>query len=452
MENNAWVWRPTPLNVWVAMPPHNNLQTHVLQQLRQRLETQGCIVVGNPGEQTPLGSVPHLAIGFGRDLTEEVNPRQVYGRLPKPRGTVLMITAVPSIPEVSLFDLARGQLLRKAGHIGIIVEGDLDGWQVKRALWASMAGNYRLLDGPQEDILDSLALRAQAHAGAEKVNRHDGDDTTRLTWQEWAASPVHADIAQAAHALGEAGLIEDRVALDRYGSSRQAGIVLRFLDRAALGEGMRSQLDPHLRVMGITATGGGKVNVSADPMAGHVIPIGQLTRNGYVRAIPRDYPITFAPPSIETHENGMVYLAGALVNAGVVETFEDFRQFVARHFAEQERIDILPAGLQPKALAIDHFHLHPKAESIKEREKFEIVYPPGGHLPQIDFPCGVLESELQLLSALFEARSFRQRGPLDRIVLVVLPGHGTVAISGGRRRDLTDALVHGMEMMDVQRV
>ncbi len=447
-----YVWRPRPINVWVGINPCNKLQWHVLHELRERLEAGGCIFVQTPREETEIGSAAHLAIGFGTRLGEEIPPNVVYGRLPKPRGTALMITTVERIPETDLFDLARGQLVRKGGHIGILVEGDPDGTTVRRALWASMAGNHRLLEGNEKDIFDDLALRVQVHAGAEKINKHEGDDETIISWPEWKESPVHRDIAQAGRALGEAGIIEDKVVLDQYGSSRQVRLVLRFLERAALGEGMRSQLDPKLRIMGVTATGGGKINVSPDPMDGDVIPIGRLTWKGYVRAIPRGCPITFREPSIETHENGMVYLAGALVNAGLVDSFDSFLRFLKDHFARHERIDILPEGMQPKVLAIEHFHRQPKKGSIKDPSKVELVYPDPERFPRIDFPCGVREAEMQLLSALFRARAFREPGPLDKVVIAILPGHGSVALYGGPRQELTDILINGMEMEQPIRV
>jgi len=447
-----YVWQPRPVNVWVAMNPCNKLQWHVLREMRERLEAKGCIFIRLPGEATEHGSVAHLGIGFGTSLHEEITPSVVYGRLPKPRGTVLMVTTVKTIPETNPFDLAREQLVTKASHIGILVEGDPRDTTVRRALWGSMAGNHRLLEGCEEDILDDLALRVQAHAGAEKINRHEGDDDTRISWSEWKGSLIHHDIAQAGRALGKAGIIEDKVILDQHGSSRQAQLVLRFLERAALGEGMRSQLDSELRVMGVTATGGGKVNVSPDPMDGRIIPIGHLTWKGYVRAIPRGCPITFPDPSIETHENGMVYLAGALVNAGLVDSFDGFLRFLKDHFAQHDRIDILPEGMQPKVLAIEHFHRQPKRGSIKDPSKVELVYPDPERFPRIDFPCGVREAELQLLSALFRAQAFREPGSLDKVVIAILPGHGSVAIYGGPREELTNILITGMEMEQPTRV
>src|SRR5690606_25549547 len=116
-----------------------------------------------------------------------------------------------------------------------------------------------------DTIFDQIALRVQAHVSAEKVTVHQGDSPTLMTWAEWSAAPVHADIARAARALGAAGIIEDEVPLGQYGSGEQVRSVLRFLQKAALGEGMRSQIDMHLRVMGVTTSGGNKINVSPDP-------------------------------------------------------------------------------------------------------------------------------------------------------------------------------------------
>ncbi|GAB4539915.1 MAG: hypothetical protein Kow0063_29160 [Anaerolineae bacterium] len=447
-----YVWQPNPINVWVGMNPANQLQLHILGAIRQRLQARGCQFVQVPGEKTGLGTLVHLGIGFGANLREEIRPSAIYGRLPKPRGTVLMITAVESIPQTNLFDLARGQLVKKAAHLGILAEGDPEGRKVERALWASMAGNHCLLEGDEEDIFDDLALRVQAHAGAEKINIYAGDNEAFLTWEAWTQSKVHNDIAQAGRALGEALIIEDKVVLDQYGTDRQAREVLRFLERGALGEGMRSQLDPTLRVMAVTSTGGGKISVDPDPMAGQIIPIAQLTWNGYVRAMPQGCPVTFNDPSIETHENGLVYLAGALINAGLVDSFDDFLDFLRDHFAHNETIDILPPGMEAKVTAIEHFHRQPIQESIKHPDKVELVYPDQSRFPPIDFPCGVRPAELQLLSAVFNSQAFRQRGPSGKVVIVILPGHGSVAIYGGPRQEMTDILINEMEMEPPMRV
>jgi hypothetical protein len=452
-SNKEYIWQPQPLNVWIGMNPCNKLQLHVLHAIRERLEAQKCIFVPVPGQATELGPVAHLGIGFGSNLREEISPSAVFGRLPKPRGSVLMIIAVEHIPDKDLFGLARGQLVRKSGHVGMLIEGNLAGTKVKRALWASMAGNHSLLTGSEENIFDNLALRLQAHAGAEKISKHVGDDDTMLTWDEWCRSPVHHDIAQAGRILGQAAIIEDKIELDQYSTGRQAREVLRFLERGTLGEGMRSQLDPALGVMGVTTSGGGKINVDPDPAAGHIVPVGSLTWNGYIRAIPRDCPATYNGPSIETHENGLVYLAGALINAGLIDSFDSFLRYLKHHFAQHDRIAILPPGMQPKATAIEHVHRQPRPGSIKDPARVELVRPDAERFPGIDFPCGVRPAELQLLSAVFQSKAFREPGGrLDKVVIALLPGHGCAAIYGGPREELTDILVSGMDMEEPVRV
>jgi hypothetical protein len=142
----------------------------------------------------------------------------------------------------------------------------------------------------------------------------------------------------------------------------------------------------------------------------------------------------------------MVYLAGALANAGIVNGLDDLLRFLQDHFARHDRIDILPGAMQAKVTAIEHFHRQPRMDSLKNPAQVEIVYPDEERFPRIDFPCGTRQPELQLLSALFRSQAFKERGPLDKVMIIVLPGHGSVALYGGDRQTLTDVLVNGMEM------
>ncbi|MFN2120348.1 MAG: hypothetical protein ACK2T0_08165 [Anaerolineales bacterium] len=451
--SEKYVWQPKPINVWFGMQPRTPLERRLLEELRTRLMRHGCICVDDPHQATSLGRVPHLAIGIGEGLEQEISPLEIYGKLPKPRATVFVLTIVKELPETGLFDLAREQLVKKSCHMGALFETNGAASGFSRVLWGSMAGNYRMLDGGAPEILDDLVLRILIHAGAEKVNLPERNEPgVGLTWDAWSRSPVHADIADAARRLGEAGIIDDEVYLHHYGSADQVRMVLRFLERGAMGEGMRSQLDPELRVMGITATGGGKVNISPDPQLGHVVPIGKLTWNGYVESVPVDSPIKYAAPSIETHENGLIYLAGALINAGRIHTYDGFLQFLREHFDSHTTIDVLPAGMTPRVTAIDHFHRQPRQGTIKDPRRVEVVYPDRERFPDIDFPCGVREAGLQLLSAVFRSKTFTGGGSFDKLVVVVLPGHGSVALYNGPRRELTDLLVNGMEMEEVRRV
>jgi hypothetical protein len=453
LSSDRYVWRPRPINVWFSMEAATPLEARLFAELRTRLTSYGCILVDDPRARTPLDSVAHLAIGLGRGLDQEFSPHEIYGKLPKPRAAVFMLTVVDRLPDAGLFDLAREQLVRKSCHMGALVESNGASAEFSRILWGSMAGNYRMLEGSAAEVLDSLVLRILTHSSAEKVSLSEGSRTDpAITWDAWSRAPLHADIAEAAHRLGAAGIIDDEVHLHNYGSQEHVRLVLRFLERGALGEGMRSQLAPDLRVMGITTTGGGKVNMSADPMLGHVVPISQLTWNGYVQAIPVDCPIKYAAPSIETHENGLIYLAGALINAGRISTFDDFLGFLQDHFSSHRTIDILPPGMQPSVTAIDHFHRQPRHGSIQNPGRVEIVYPDAERFPEIDFPCGVREGGLQLLSAVFQSKTFTSKRTFDKLVIVILPGHGSVALYNGPRRELTDMLVSGMQMEEVRRV
>lgn len=449
----TYTWQPRPINVWVTGEPYNHLQVHILRELRKRLEGRGCIFVEQPAQATPLGPVAHLGIAFGKDLDEEISPLDRVGRMPKPRGMMLIVNTVAQIPHQPLFDLGRGQIVKKAGHVSVMVEGDLNGETIHRALWASMPGNNFLLTGDADSILDGIALRVQAHASADKVSQNVGERQADYIWSQWSESDAHADIAYAARALGEVGIIEDEVPLAHFASSKQIRSILSFLKRAAMGEGMRSQLDLDLGVMGVTTSGGNKVNVSDDPHDGHVIPITELAWDGYVQDIPQGCPVSFTTPSVETHENGLVYLASALINSGLIDSFDGFISYLHDHFARHERVRIIPDGLRPAVTAIDHFHRQPIMSTIKEPERIEIVYPDTEHFPEIDFPCGVREAEYHLLSALFKSEWFTTPGDLgQRVIWAVLPGHGSVVLYGGPRHELTDLLVNGMEMEEIVRI
>lgn len=451
-EQDGYCWRPRALNIWVAIPPTNPLQRRVLDLMRVRLEDKGCAFVDRPDQPTTLGPVAHLALGFANSYEEEVTPFEFLSPLPKPRGMGMAIATVDAMPPGDPFNIARGLLVKHSGHVGIVVEGDEATGAVRRVLWASMAGNYQFLEGDEADLFDDVTLRVLVHVGAEKLTGHAGDIEGFLTWEQWYASPMHADLARAARRLGAAGIIEDQVPLEEYGSSGQVRHVLSYLNRSAMGEGMRSQLDPDLRVMGVTTTGGGKVYLSPDPMDGQIVPIGQVKRDGYVRAIPDGCPVTFNAPSVETHENAMVYLAGALINAGLVDSFDGFLAYLDDHFSTHDVIDVLPVGLTPKVTKLEHFHRQPKAGTIRQPDRIEIVYPNEARFPPVDFPCGVREAEYHLLSALFESETFRTPGRLDGMLFAVLPGHGAVAAYNGPRDEMIDLITEGMELEEVERV
>jgi hypothetical protein len=108
--------------------------------------------------------------------------------------------------------------------------------------------------------------------------------------------------------------------------------------------------------------------------------------------------------------------------------------------------------MNAKITAVEHFHRQPRLDSIKDPAQVEITYPDEERFPKIDFPCGTRPAELQLLSTLFRAKTFREGGPLDKVIIAVLPGHGSVAFYGGLREVLTNTLINGMEMEQPTRI
>ncbi len=436
------------------MQPLNPLQAHILKKLKKYFSERGCIFVQDGRQATVLGPVAHCGVFYGKDREEEVDPMVRLPMMPKPRGAALTINTFEKIPDDRpLFDLGREQIVRKACHITFTAEGDLNGETFNRVLWASMPGNNIILEGTQDELIDALGIRILAHSGAGKVNKHVADVDPGFGWDEWASSPIHSDIASAARALGDADLIENEIPLWKYASDGHVRNGLRFLQRSAMGEGMRSQLDPKLRIMGVTTSGGNKIQVSPEACDGHSVPIRAISWDGYVRAIPTNCLVKFITPSVETHENAMVYLAGALFNAGLVHDFDSFLNYVRNYIDKHGTIDVLPKGMTPRVSVIDHFHRQPVAGSIKQPERVEVVYPEASRFPEIDFPCGVQEAELHLLSGLFQSKFFTSGEPLaGKLIIVVLPGHGLVAASDCSRAELTDMLVNGMEMEEIVRV
>ena len=288
------------------MEPLCPLQEHILARLKEYFEEIGCLFVDDPKTATSLGPVAHCGIVFGRDREEEVDPMVRLPMMPKPRGRVLCINTFEKIPEdLPRFDVGREQIVRKACHTTFTAEGDPQGTGFNRVLWASMPGNNVILHGTQDELIRALGIRILAHCGAGKVNEHVSDIDPGFGWETWARSPIHADIASAARALGAAELIENEIPLREYASEGHVRNALRFLQRSAMGEGMRSQLDPQLRLMGVTTSGGNKIHVSPDANDGHSIPIRAISWDGYIRAIPSDCPVNFITPSVETHENAM---------------------------------------------------------------------------------------------------------------------------------------------------
>lgn len=452
-----WHWQPEPFNIYVGLKPDNSAQQIVLEKLQAKfIDIFGCQTVDEPDQTTHLGSFTPMVIVFAEGLESKVTPEQVWKKLPRPRGMPFMVTTVDRLPDKADFDLARGQLVKKACNNGVIIAVDNSG-EPQEAFWASMQGNHMKITGSQEEIYTEIAFRAVAHYGAPMLTRRQ-ETASSISWQSWVQTGVYDQIGQAAQALGKAGIIKNQVDLTEYDPIQGLKIMAALNKISGFGESMRALLISSLGILAVTKSGGGKVDIKRDPALGQLVPVGHLTKDGYVIAQFHDSPINKVPnPSVETHEAGLICLAAAAAQQGIAENFDGFFQFVENGFSHspQGQIEILPKDWTPKVIHIDHFHGHPNPENINP-DKVELVYPDKGCFPYLDFPCGSLWSALQSLSAFSQSETFTKPGPPatplnNKIIVAVLPGHGSVAVCGPEtsREELTDTIINGIGIRKV---
>ena len=454
----AWRWEPpTPFNIYVGLKPANSTQQIVLEKLQAELKDRfGCQFVNQPNQTTHLGSFTPMVMVFAEGLGCKVTPEQVWKKLPPPRGMPFMVTTVDPLPGRLDFDLARGQLVKKACNNGVIMAVNRAG-ELQEAFWASMQGNHMKIKGSPEEIYAEIALRAVAHYGAPMLTDRQ-ETTSPISWESWVQTGVYDQIAQAAQDLGGAGIIEDKVNLVKYDPIQGLKIMAALNRVSGFGESMRALLTP-LGILAVTKSGGGKVNINRNPQKGHLVPISHLVKDGYTIAKFPDSPINHeVNPSVETHEAGLICLAAAAAQQGIVKDFDQFLQFIEYGFSSSlnGQIKILPEGWLPKVAHIDHFHGHPDPEKI-DPNKVELVYPDEKRFPHLDFPCGSLWSARQVLSAFSQSETFTQPGlpttPLNnKIIVAVLPGHGSVAVCGPEtsREELTNTIVNGIGIRGVK--
>lgn len=462
-------WRPNRFNFCVGanQEPRNNLQRAILSHLKDGLTNPsvGCILVDSPGQETKIASHAQLVIVFSEGLEATISPWDNYYLLHRPHekqpplGLLFMVNTVEQLPDTVDFDFARQQIVRKSCHNGVIFEGDPDSHSIKRALWISTQGNFKTVEAPkdypgepEEYIFENVLLHIMAHYGSEMVNRRYDAVLSDLTWKQYAASFVHQDIATAAQQLGEAGIIEDSINLKKYVRKWHAMAILEAMHKAGLGESMRSAYDPNLGLMLVTRSGPGKVKVSPNPLDGHLVPVSQITRDGYVVTTPTDAPIKWVNSSVETHESGETLIVGAAAQAGEVGDFEGADDFLERQFENQDSVDVVPKGYPFKVTQIDHFHWWPDPSSLNQ-ERDEIVYPDTRYFPWVDWPCGSKQASRALLSAFFLSPTFSQPGPPHsplngKFIFALLPGHGTVVIHDGpNRQELTNAIINEIRLV-----
>lgn len=237
--------------------------------------------------------------------------------------------------------------------------------------------------------------------------------------------------------------------------------------------------------MAITETGTSKTNVN--PEKGNVVAVPCLTEYGTVHWIlsgrPKGHPVNFFknpsaqsakdmveflvsgflrrrlkqdlggikkgesplvdhPPSIESFENALLYHTAALLHAGVVTKFEDVFPYLADAFNKNPKLPIIPKGL-PKA-ADSLIHLHKCAKLKQESKSIKVInadmaYFGFSHTP----PCGSREAALLPVKGYFDLyQRYGLPKSSDEIWIIILPGHGVVAIGHSGMAHLTYRITH----------
>lgn len=437
-------WKPNPINIWIASNPCNELQLYVIQQLKNRLEMRKCHFVEMPRQSTALGKHVSLTIGFGSRLREDIPHSIIRGRLPKPIQTVCIITTVEHIPNIDLRELVREQLVRKNGCVGIFIEGDLHKAEIRRVIWASNSGNCHILKGNNKELFDQLVIYLFAHANAKQLHLEISNSDS-ITWQQWSNSSIHAEITEAVNKLYQNDLLENLKSLQHYAQIPKEKRALSKLDGLERGIDTLSQHDLDLRVIGVTIPG--KISAPMDPNIelDYCVPIKEMTSNGYISPLPKHNSIHLKKPSDKTHEHGLVYYVSLLVNSGLVDSFESCLSYVQQEFESNSSLPIIPDGQTPKINSMIFFHRYPVKGTIKDTSQIEIVHPNSQHFPKIGFPSGTNFGAMVLLSALFESACFRESGDLNHVIVAIIPGHGSVAISNYTLSQLAETLVDGVD-------
>lgn len=445
LEKREDVWKPRPFNIHVLRPPKTTAEKDVLAMIQDRLGLAGCIFVDHPHEKTDVADNAAMHIVFADGTYDSlIDPFSTYGILPKPKGRLFMVNVVDKLPEKVDFDFARGQLVKKSCHNGIVItEG---GGKIG---WASMQGNYNLLSEKPENNFNNSALRMLYHYGAPMISKRY-DVPSQIEWGSWVSSSVHKEMSKGARRLGDEGIIEDRVYFERYAPKLHAR-ALEWIVNKTLGESMRvSSKDGFLAV---TKSGGGKVNVSDDPKKGDLIPISHITSDGYVIAGLQGKPLLlrFNNSSVETREAAEIIIARQLLQKGEVKNFQDYNNRLKNNFDSQRFIPVTFKEGLSQNLEIDHAHWHVDTKMTGSSRfdlpvnghihKIEVVFPDSSISPPVDGPCGSISARDQTFSALFKSRAMVQKSDLETTVFVNLPGHGYIAVSPRSREELTDMII-----------
>lgn len=449
------VWNPKPVDIAPGNDFSNRLQETIFSQLNKRLthDAIGGKLTSVPDKNTPMKDRPNVITMFGSgELNSTLQSVRLYLTLPLPKPRFFLINSVPNLPDLD-FHQSRWQLFTGACHNGVIFEGNPDGDTINKALWISMQGNHKIIEGPEDKVYDNVTRRILAHYGATFLeNRGNTHPPQDVTWQSWVNSTVHQQKSEAAHTLGEHGIIQNEVELEQFGDSQQSEAILEALKKSAgIGESMRWQLveiDGHW-ILAVTRSGGGKVEVSPNPSDGHLVPILNITADGYEVVNFPNTPITdYANGSVETHESGRTAIHSALAMNERAKNFAEAENWITSEIESNGSISTIPEGMSPMFTVGDHVH---RFLSNYNPHRVERVHPDPRYYPlDQDYPCGSIEGARSLLSAIWLSSAFQDPGSIHdplhgKLLVAELGGHGMM-VYGNDRKQVTEALTNPQVM------
>lgn len=435
-----WAVKPFNFSVYPIAAEDGRPAYHIstLDKLTARLQAPDTnnTLVDHPTATTDKSQLPQMTIRLGNGQLDSYMDPWDYVRMSDPRPLFLFTNVVTELPENIDAKYARQQIVRGAGHNGVIFRVDPNTHEIKEALWMSTQGNFYRITGSEQEILDSVALRIMVHNGEEFItNRQDyipiKEEKSLVTWDDWEKDSLHYELWNMARVFHSLGLLEDKVDLIEFTQDRpgHARLIMSAINRSALGEGMYSYFRRKLKVLAVSPSGGGKVEwPSYLAKDHHLVPVGFLTPTGYAVYTPEGAPdgISYANGSVETAENMDAILMRQKFASGEVRNLLDYELWKQEQFKKYGLIPIYQENAPDEDLAVFHGHFHPE-DNFENNDKLEIVEPDYSLYPRIDMACGGRGGNGALRSALARSKFFTSREALgDKVVGVRLPGHGMV--------------------------
>lgn len=453
----------------LAGQPNNPFQRKITDDLRRCLEGEEF-----RGGELPLPhrkalreEVPSAYIVYGNGhLGSRTNSVNIRPKLPKKYGAplLLMINTSDDLPIRKEYSDATNRHLGRtegawgAAHCSVIFT------EPGRAMWVSTQGNVVEITGDSDsDVIHQVAQRFQAHFAAPlRTHRYDGEGFS-TSWEALKGHPYYEILAARAHKLGSTvvpgegrTIIEDHVNLldyiDDWKLAMKISHAINELDDG-VGESMASQTGPK-GVVGVTQTGGRKVDIDADPK--NFTPMMAIAKDGYVIPEVEGKPFlfkNFKPISREGWENGLGRIAHSWCmknnydSSSTLPPWQQFYMYMQEKWThpDYQFMPIYSTEL-PHSTADAWDHSHWKAIETY-RKNIIITEPDYGYFPTWDYGCGTDPGGWALMSALMKVKAFYNPNGLGRTIIIAnLPGHGCVAI-GERMEEVTDALINGVKLV-----